>query len=210
MGHGTLRSLILAATLAWASLTGFAQSAKLQLNNLDKLSDKAAEVNDVTLDGGMLDLAAKFIDADHDPEAPQLKAILKDLKGIYVKNFEFDEPNQYSQADVDAIRAQLAAPGWSKIVESRSLHSREHDEIYVMKQGDRIAGMAILVAEPRELTVVNIVGNIDVDKLAALEGHLGIPGDNGGRHKRRHKPDDSKPSKDKSSQSEKEAEDDAN
>jgi hypothetical protein len=204
-----LQSLALAAALVWATLPGFAQSAKLQLNNLDKLSDKAAEVNDVTLDGVMLELAGKFIDADHDPEAPQLKAILKDLKGIYVKNFEFDEPNQYSQADVDAIRVQLAAPGWSKIVESRSQRYREHDEIYVMKAGDAIAGMAILVAEPRELTVVNIVGNIDVDKLAALEGHLGVPGANGS-HRRRHKPDDAKPSKDKSSQHEKEAEDDGN
>ena len=177
--------------------------------NLEKLGDKAREVVDVTLDGPLLQLAARFL-SNRDPDEARAKKLVQGLKGIYVKNFEFDEPNQYSQADVDAIRAQLAAPGWSKIVESRSLHSREHDEIYVMKQGNAIAGMAVLVAEPRELTVVNIVGNIDVDKLAALEGHLGIPGDNGGRHKRRHKPDDSKPSKDKSSQSETEAEDDAN
>ena len=183
--------------LACATLPGFSQNAKLELNNLEKLNSKAAEVNDITLDGAMLDLAWKFIEADHDPEAAELKEILKDLKGIYVKNFEFDEPDQYSQADVEAIRAQLSGPGWSRIVESRSRRSREHDEIYVLKQGDAIAGMAILVAEPRELTVVNIVGNIDVNKLSRLEGHFGIPGEDTGRHKPKSKPDDVKPSKDK-------------
>jgi hypothetical protein len=189
----------LAAGLMCAVLPGLglAQTAKLQLNNLEKLSDKAAEVNDVTLEGAMLELASKFIEADHDPEAAQLKEVLKGLKGIYVKNFEFDEPDQYSQADVDAIRAQLSAPGWTRIVESRSRHSREHDEIYVMKQGDSIAGLAILVAEARELTVVNIVGNIDISKLALLEGHFGIPDEDGGYHKRKPKNDDSRPAKDK-------------
>ena len=183
--------------LACAALPGFTQNAKLELNNLEKLNSKAAEVNDVTLDGPMLDLAWKFIEADHDPEAAELKEILKDLKGIYVKNFEFDEPDQYSQADVEAIRSQLAGPGWNRIVESRSRRSREHDEIYVLKQGDSVAGMAILVAEPRELTVVNIVGNIDVNKLSRLEGHFGIPGEEGGRHKPKSKPYDVKPSKNK-------------
>lgn len=181
--------------LASTALPGFGQNAKLELNNLEKLNSKAAEVNEVTLDGPMLDLAWKFIEADHDPEAAELKEILKDLKGIYVKNFEFDEADRYSQSDVEAIRSQLTGPGWSRIVESRSRRSREHDEIYVLKQGDSVAGMAILVAEPRELTVVNIVGNIDVNKLSRLEGHFGIPGEDSGRHKPKSKPDDVKPLK---------------
>ena len=160
---------------AWA-MPGFAQNARLELKNLEKLSSKASEVHDITLDGAMLQLASKFMNAADDPDAAEVKDILKDLKGIYVKNFEFDQPNQYSQADVQAIRAQLTGPGWQRIVESRSEHSREHDEIYVMKQGKAITGLAILVAEPTELTVVNIVGPIDINKLAALQGHFNIPG----------------------------------
>jgi Domain of unknown function (DUF4252) len=190
-------NLALASAVVWATLPGLAQSAKLELKNLEKLNGKAAEVNDVTLEGQLLELAWKFIEADHDPEAAQLKEVLKGLKGIYIKNFEFDEPDQYSQADVDAIRAQLASPGWTRIVESRSRRSREHDEIYVMKQGDNIAGLVVLVAETRELTVVNIVGNIDVNKLSLLEGHFGIPDEEGGHPKRKHKNDDARPAKDR-------------
>jgi hypothetical protein len=173
------RSFVLAMAFLCLTFPGFAQNAKLQLDNLEKLNSKAEEVNSVTLDGRLLELTWKFIEADHDPEAAELKEIIKGLNGIYVKNFVFDEPDQYSQADVEAIRAQLAAPGWSRIVESHSRRSREHDEIYVMKQGDAIVGMAILVAEARELTVVNIVGTIDMEKLSHLEGHFGIPDDDG-------------------------------
>ena len=192
-------SLAPAAVLMCAILPGLglAQPARLQLNNLDKLNNKAAEVNDVTLDGALLELASKFLDASHDPDAAQVKDVLQGVKGIYIKSFEFDEPDQYSQADVDAIRAQLAAPGWTRIVESRNRRSREHDEIYVMKQGDNIAGLVVLVAETRELTVVNLVGNIDVNKLSLLEGHFGIPDEDGGKHKHKHKKDDASPAKDK-------------
>src|SRR5260370_33259078 len=82
---------------------GVPQGAKLQLNNLEKLNDKASEVNDVTLECALLELASKFMEADHDPDTAQVKQFLKGLKGIYVKNFEFDEPGQYSQAEGDHI-----------------------------------------------------------------------------------------------------------
>ena len=169
--------VVIGAVLMFTTLPAFSQNARLQLQNLEKLSARAAEVNDVTLDGALLQLAAKFLDAEGDSESREMKDMVRNLKGIYVKNFEFDEPNQYSQADVEAIRSQLAAPGWQRIVTSRSKRNNENDEVYLMKEGDNITGVAILVAEARELTVVNIVGPIDVNKLGELGGHFGIPGE---------------------------------
>jgi Domain of unknown function (DUF4252) len=168
-------NIVLGVILMVTAVPAFSQNSKLQLQNLEKLSAKAAEVNDVTLDGALLQLAAKFLDAEGDSESREIKDMVRNLKGIYVKNFEFDEPNQYSQADVEAIRTQLAAPGWQRIVTSRNRRNNENDEVYLMKEGDKITGVAILVAEARELTVVNIVGPIDFDKLGELGGHFGIP-----------------------------------
>lgn len=164
-----------------------AQDARLKLAQLEKLSAKAVEVNSVTLDGDMLQLAAKFLDMDKDdPESEQVKSLIKNLKGIYVKSFEFDQPNQYSASDVEDIRSQLAAPGWNKIVESRDKRANENDEIYVMKDShNNVAGVAIIVAEPKELTVVNIVGPVDLDKLSALGGKFGIPGDKEKEHSKK-------------------------
>jgi hypothetical protein len=59
----------------------------------------------------------------------------------------------------------------------------ENAEIYVHNEDKKINGVAILVSGPKELTVVNIVGPIDLDSLASLGGHLGIPKVEATKHK---------------------------
>jgi hypothetical protein len=187
--------IILAIAFLCASVPGVAQSGKLEIKYLEKLADKAAEVNDVTLDGALLHLATSILSKSDDPDAAQVIEVIKGLKGIYIKSFEFDEPNQYSQADVEAIRSQLNGPHWQRIVTSHTKRSGEKDEVYLFKKGDKIGGVVVLVAEAKELTVVNIVGSIDVDKLDKLGGHFGIPDEFSDRpkHKNKHKTDDASP-----------------
>ena len=167
-----LLRLFVGVVLCCATVASCAQGARLQLANLDKLGDKAAHVTDVTLDGALLEFARKIIATDEDPNDDDVIAILKNVKGIYVKSFEFDQDNQYNQADVEAIRKQLAAPGWSRIVTDVDKRTGETNEIYLLKDGDKIAGVAILVAEARELSVVNIVGPIPIDKIAKLQDRV--------------------------------------
>jgi len=171
-----LSQVFLTVVVVSIALPGIAQAGKLELKNLDKLADHAAEVNDVTLDGSLLQLAVSVMKSSGDPDAAQVVDLIKGLKGIYVKNFEFDSPGQYSQADVESIRSQLTGPGWQRIVTSFSKRNGERDEVYLLKDGDKINGVTVLVAESRELTVVNIVGAIDPEKLGELGGHFGIPG----------------------------------
>jgi hypothetical protein len=173
--HST--KLMLFLILVWGGVPAYGQVARLRLDNLEKLSKRAAEVVDVTLDGSMLKLASKFLSEDEDSEAAEVKEVVKGLKGIYVKSFEFDKEGEYSEDDVEAIRAQLKGPGWSRIVSVTSKREHENTEVYMMTagEGESIQGLAILDAEPEELTVVNIVGPIDLDKLSALEGHMGVP-----------------------------------
>lgn len=168
-----IRWWYLALAVVFATLPGFSQPGKLQLDNLDKLSAKASVVNDVSLDGALLDLATKVVQSSNDPDAAEVKEVVKGLKGIYIKNFEFDKAHEYSSEDVEAIRVQLSH--WTRIVQSHDKRQNELDEIYLLKDGDKVAGIAILVAEPKELTVVNIVGNVDFNKLGALAGKFGIP-----------------------------------
>lgn len=157
-------------------LPAFGQDARLHIDHLEKLADKAAEVVDVTLDAPMLQLAAKFMSGKRSLEEARAREVVRDLKGIYVKSFEFDKEGEYSEADVEAIRTQLRTPAWSRIVGVRSKRNGENTEVYLRTQGDNnIVGLAVIAAEAKELTVVNIVGPIDVDKLSELEGHLGVP-----------------------------------
>jgi hypothetical protein len=170
-----------------------AQSAKLEIGHLDKLADKASEVVDVTIDGSLLQLAARFMSDKRDPEEAAAKQMVQRLKGIYVRVYEFDKEGEYSQADVEEIRKQLHSPNWQRTVEVRSKRGGDNAEIYLMPGSgtgaDAIQGIAILCAEPKELTVVNIVGPIDLDKLADLDGEMGMPHLGLERSGKHHKPE---------------------
>jgi len=141
--------------------------------NYDKLAAKASSSVDVNLSGALLHLATKFLSDDED-EA-KVKKLVANLKGIYVKSFEFKNPGEYTQADVEAFRAQLRGPDWQRIVGAHSTEDGEDVEVYIKSEGRGIGGLAIISTEPKELTLVNIVGNIDLDSLSDLGGNFGIP-----------------------------------
>jgi hypothetical protein len=155
-----------------AAQRGAGSGARLQLDSLDRLAERAADVVNLTIDPEMLKLAGAFMKGQGD-EA-KVKELLSDLRGIYVRSFEFDQDQSYG-SDLEAVRTQLAAPGWSRLVTADSRRDRELVEIYSWREGNAPGGLAIVVAEPRELTVVNIVGPIDLTKLGALQGQFGIP-----------------------------------
>jgi Domain of unknown function (DUF4252) len=168
------RMIVLILLAAFCVATARAQDAKLQIDNLNKLADKAAEVVDVTLDERSLRLAAKFLSTNNPAEAT-VKEIVSGLKGVYVRVFEFDKPGEYSSSDLEGIRSQLRQPGWSKIVGVTSRREGSNVDVHLKYQGDNIIGLAIVAADPKELTIVNVIGPIDLEKIRRLEGQFGIP-----------------------------------
>jgi Domain of unknown function (DUF4252) len=150
-----------------------AQDPRIQLANLDHLAAKASQTVDVSIDERMIQIAAKLL-SNSDPEEAEAKKLVVGLKGIFVKSFEFDTDGQYSAADLESIRSQLRNPLWSRLLNVTS--KREGMvEVYIMLNGDQVGGLAVLSSHTRELTVVNIIGPVDLDKLAKLEGQFGIP-----------------------------------
>jgi hypothetical protein len=162
--------LVLLAPLVGAA----APEPKLLLPNFDALADKASESVTITLDSTLLGMAAKFLDPNS-PEDAAAKEVLAGLQGIYVKSYTFDDDFAYPTADVDRVRKQLSAPGWSRLVEVRSRKEQANVDIYISVAGSKALGLAIIATEPREFTIVNIVGSVDLDKLHKLEGKFGVP-----------------------------------
>ena len=156
-----LLSIVLCASIALS-----AQS--LDLRHLDRLAEKTGEVVNVTLDEGLIRLAAAFLKGGGD-DLREVRSILPGLKGIYVRSYNFETANAYSAADVEKVEQQLK--GWSTIVEVRSGRKGEHSKV-MLKPGQ---GIVVLNYGPRELTVVNVEGSITVEQLQKLGGHLGIP-----------------------------------
>ena len=164
----------LAATVALSlPVAGYAAGPELRIPDFSHLASRARDSVDITLDGFLLRLAQKFAAADG--ENDDELAILRDIKSVRVRNFEFDAEDAYSRDDVESVRQQLTGPGWSPLAQVHRRESQEHVDVFLNMSGEKILGLAVIASEPRSFTIVNVVGNIDIDKLAKIEGQFGIP-----------------------------------
>jgi len=153
----------------------FGQSARLQLGHLDRLEAVADQTVEVTVDQKVLNLAKIFLIKSKDPNQQKIRELIGEIEGIYVKHFTFERAGQYSLADIEAIRSQLNGPGWARMAGVRSKRNNQNLDVYTMIEGSRIGGLAVIAAEEKELTIVNIIGPIDLEKLMSLEGSFSIP-----------------------------------
>lgn len=172
----TLKAAALALLLTLAATAAQAQTGRLQLDQLDKLFPKASETIDVTVDQAILSMAAKFLKTDK-PEEAAAREVINSLKGVYVKGVQFEADNQFAEADVETVRAQLRAPGWSRIAGVRSKTAGQNVEVYLMLSNEAIDGIGVLIHQPKQLMVVNVVGSINPEKITELRGQFGIPKD---------------------------------
>ena len=155
-------------------VTTRAQGAKLHLDQLDVLANKASETVDVRLDERLMQTTAKFF-SGKGPDDAEIREVLKGVKGIYVKSFTFEKDGEYSPAEVESVMSQLRSGTWSKVLTVTSKKAGENVAVYLNLAGDQINGLAVLSIDPKEFTVVNIVGPIDLEKLSKLEGQFGVP-----------------------------------
>ena len=152
----------------------FAWQSPIRLEQLDHLAAKASDVVNITLDGALLHLASTFISDDDDEDAEVIKKVLAGVKGISVRSFEFNNTGEYLDSDVESIRSQLRDPAWKRIIEIRSKVDGNSD-VYLKYDGNRVQGLTVIDAEPKELTVISIDGSIDLEGLKKLGGNFGIP-----------------------------------
>jgi hypothetical protein len=168
----TLFALAASAALL-APATGLAADPELKLPDFSHLRNAAVDYTDITLDGFLLRVAKHF--AAKDEEEDEAIGILNEIKSVRVREFQFDSDGAYSRADIDAVRKQLSAPGWSPLIQQRSRQSGSNVDVYLNTADGKILGIAVVESEPRSFTIVNVVGNISIDRLAKLSGEFGIP-----------------------------------
>ena len=138
------------------------------------LARKATEAVDITLDGDMLKSATHMLGGagGRNSSDADVAGLVSGLKAITVRSFTFDRPDMYSTDDVERVLAQVNAPGWKKVISVRE--KGERVEIH-MRENTEDGGLLIVTEEPRELTIVNIAGKINMDQLRQLQGHMGVP-----------------------------------
>jgi hypothetical protein len=165
---------VILVSLVSSVLPVCAQDGRVRFDHLDHLATVAQKSVDVTLDETGLRAITKLA-AVNARDRARLRERLNRLKGVYFRSYEFADEGQYSEADVEALRVQLNAPGWERIVDVRGRYGNR-DEVYLMPQNQEIAGFTSISTGPRQLCVINIVGQMDLADMNLLDKQFGFKG----------------------------------
>ena len=138
-----------------------------------ELAARATNVSEVTLDKNMLGFAAKFLDSK-DKDQAGVNQLIQGLDGIYVRNYEFDKEGEYSMDEIEKLRQAFETPEWLPLVHVRENKGAEITDVLMKQVNGETKGMFILSAEPKELSIVLILGPIRMDQLGMLKGLGGL------------------------------------
>jgi hypothetical protein len=169
-------AFIFAATALIAP--ALAQTAQLPAPSpIEKeLAARASSVDEITLDKTMLAFAANFINHDKssNPQANQddeaTQKLVESLDGIYVRDYEFDKEGLFTAEQADQLRAYYETNEWSPIVRDRDRKTGESSDIMVKLVNGESHGLLILDIEPKEISIVLILGPVHMQDLHKVMG----------------------------------------
>jgi len=138
-----------------------------------ELAARASNVTEVTLGKNMLAFAAKFMNGKS-PDDAATRHLIEGLDGIYVRDYEFDKEGQYSMVDIDKLRQYFETSEWTPMVHEHDKKSGETTDVMMKVVNGETRGMFILDAEAKELSIVLILGPINMDDLHKLSGIGGL------------------------------------
>ena len=171
MMNGALQIVIAAVALV---APGLAQTALPLPTPVEKeLAGRATNVTEVTLGKNMLEFAAKFMNGKKGDEAAT-RQLIEGLDGIYVRDYEFEKPGEYSMDEIEKLRQVFETPEWSPIVRERERKNGESTDVLMKMVNGESRGMFILSAEPKELSIVLILGPIRMEDLGKISGMAGL------------------------------------
>lgn len=131
---------------------------------------------EVHLDEGLLKMASDVAD-----DNAEVSDVLGGIKLVKVNGYNISGNDLAGvKKKMSALEDKLTGSGWERIVMTR----QKKDWAYVMikKSGNRVEGLVVCAldissdpAEENELVLVNIVGELDMEKIGKLSGSLDIP-----------------------------------
>lgn len=162
----------LALIAACLPVVALAAGPQLNLPPFSHLHHLATDSIDISLGPGALGLAARLLAYDDSADA-QTRELVRGLKGVYIRSYEFSGDDLYPAADIDAVREQLSGPEWNRLTQVRQSDGEKVD-IYVCMTNDKISGLAVIASDRRNFTIVNVVGSLDLRQLGKLGQHYGL------------------------------------
>jgi hypothetical protein len=128
---------------------------------------------EVNLSEGILKFASTFACR----QEPQSADVLRNLKHVRVNVVELSDANRSQIIErVKTVRQALETSGWTQIVNVREQPKGDDVQIFAKMRGEEaIEGLVVTVIEGNhEVVLVNIVGNIKPEQIAALADRFNI------------------------------------
>lgn len=165
------RSFAFALVSASLVLTARAESPGVVDFGRFKPPGKGGEFVEVQVRSNLLNFAALLVEK-HEAEAAKL---LRSVQLVRVNVVGLTEENRDElRQRVQTIRQDLEGRGWERNVNVQG-KSGEDVGVYTQTQGGTaLAGIAVTVVDPKHVVLVNVVGDIRPEQLAALGEKLDL------------------------------------
>lgn len=148
-----------------------AQSAQLpESSPIEKeLAARASEVSEITLGKDKLSLASSFMNKHGDATTSKL---VEGLEGIYIRDYDFEKAGEFSPDQIEELRKELLksfnASEWTTMVRDQNRKKGEISEIMVRQVDGKPGGLFIFDVEPKEISIVMILGPVGMDAMDKL------------------------------------------
>lgn len=171
----TLRYALLASVVSFTAFTARAtEPGHVDLGAF--APTEGCEFVEVNLHQPLLKFASLFVEA-HEPEAA---AIIRNLKHVRVNVVGFNDATRGDTTErVKAMRHDLTKKGWMQVVSVKEAEKTEDVAVFVlMNSEDAVEGVVVTVLDAKgsQAVLVNVVGSIKPEEIAALGKNLNLPG----------------------------------
>jgi hypothetical protein len=161
-----MRKLMVAV---WMMIAGTCLAQQIDLKSLDQFAAKAKSKTEINMDESMVKSASEFLNQEKKDEAA-VKKTVKDLKGLFLRSYEFDQSGAFRLEDLKPLLDQLKSPNWTSFL--RNQEGGEQTEIWFHRTNGQTDGFLLIAAESKEITVINAIGLTGLQDLSSL-GALG-------------------------------------
>jgi hypothetical protein len=166
---GVLGTAFLPLTLALNSSAEALPPGQVDFGTFTAAS--GGEFVEVNVTSSLISLATKFLEKDQ----PDVAQVLKGLQLVHVNVIGVNDGNRTElETRVQAIRKDLEAKGWERIVKVRE--KAQDVGVYLKTQNkDTVQGLVVVVIDgDKEAVFVNVVGDIKPEQLSMLGEKLHI------------------------------------
>ncbi len=171
MKKAICRSFVFAFVTVSLCLTAQAESPGLVDFGKFTPPGKGNEFVEVHVKSNLLAFAAQLVEK----EQPDAAKLLRNVQLVHVYVVGLTEENREEmQKRVQKIRQDLDGRGWERNV---NVQGKEGEDVAVYTQtrgGEALAGVAVTVVDLEHMVLVNVVGDIRPDQIAALGESLNI------------------------------------